>query len=228
MSWTYLEIKTFLSNQRPSVFNSKFVNQDDGAVTELALYCRAVNMDIAGNPHKFSWRLREYALTLTGATEYNLATLVPDLEMIYQVPGDEFSNKEANYQSLRDFNIQTGGQIFTVVGGTTLRFKTPPTSGTLTIPYYSNYLVVTSGGTRQLDFTADTDKTVIPFQHAQMLIDGVINFVRPKEDEESPKTDFRDWDGTVLSLDTFQYRLRIAAQNDRPVARSVFDFRFQG
>lgn len=227
MSWTYLAIKSYLTNVRPSVFNAKFVNQNSGSPTELALYCRAVNMDIAGNPHKFSWTLREYSLALTGATDYDLSTLIPDLVMIYQVPGDDFATKEARFLSLRDFNIETGGQSFTIVGGTTLRFKNPPTSGTLTIPYYSNYLVVTSGGTRQLDFSADTDKTIIPFQHATMLIDGVINQVRPKEDEPIPQMSFRDWDGTVISLDPFQYRLHQAIQDDRPISRSVYDFRYR-
>jgi len=221
---TWLEIKTLLGAMKPYALKG-LVGTTAGATPEIALYARATNMEIAGNPYKFWWLTREYTLTLTGATTYNLRTLIPDLGRIYQVTGSAAPNREAPYQSLRDYNIDlSGGVRISVLGDATLKV-TGATSGTLTIPYFSRYLVESSGGTRKMDFTDDTDVSVIPEQHIMALVEGIKRFINDKTDEAT-KLDARLVDGKPMQIDRFSYLVRNMILDDRPIHEVVYDFRF--
>lgn len=221
---TYGNIKSLLSAMAPDAFKG-LVNVDSGSPTELALYARVTNSEIAANPHKFSWALREYTLTLTGATEYNLKTLIPDLVAIYQIYGDSAPGREAPAQSLREYNRTLGGNIRFSVIGNTLKL-TGATSGTLKIPYYSNYLVLDNdGSTRKLNFVDDDDTSVIPEQHVMTLVEGIMRFVDRKKKSGTYTKPFLI-NGRVVNIDPFQYALRQMVQDDNPIQNVVHDFRF--
>lgn len=221
MLWS--EIKNLLGALKPYAFKG-LVNTTDGTTPELALYARVTNMEIAGNPYKFSWLLREYTLTLTGASSYNLRTLIPDLGRVYQVVGDSFPGREAPVQSPREYNVDVSGSVRISIMGDTLKV-TGATSGTLTIPYYSRYLVESSGGTRKLDFTADTDVSVIPDQHVMILVEGIKRFVSDKTDEKQSMRTYL-LNGRPTQIDPFSFLLHQAIVDDRPIHASITDFRF--
>lgn len=196
-----------------------------GSPSELAYYLRMTNMELAGGSHKFSWAIREYSLTLTGASEYNLASLIPDLVEIYQIEGDNVGGYEVPYVSLRTQNLTRSDINFTIVGSL-LRFQNPPTSGTLVIPYYSNYLVKTSGGTRQLDFSDASDIAICPDHQLQLLVEGVLRFYQRKEKEPILLEPTTMWDGKVVNLPPFQKFYWMAVQADQVIKDPVYDFRF--
>lgn len=224
MTWS--EIKSYLSNMNPESFDKYVNNNDTGTATpsELARYARMVNYLISGYSHKFSWAIREYSLTLTGATSYNLGTLIPDLSMVYRPYGTAFGGNEPSYSKPSEFNIESGGQIFTIVGKT-LKMKNSPSSGTLTIPYYSNYLVETSGGTRQKDFLAENDVSVIPDTHTPMLLEGIQEYIDRREHRPSYTRQYALFDGRIVNVTPFFYLIQQAAIDDNPQQIVLTDWR---
>jgi hypothetical protein len=224
---TYSEIKAILAAMAPQAFKG-FINTTTGTIPELALYARITNNEIAGNPHKFSWMLREYSLTLTGATTYNLASLIPDLERIYQVYGDTAPGREVPYQGLREYNRDFSGGVRMTLLGKSLRI-TGASSGTLTIPYYSNYLVLDNDlSTRKLNFVDDDDVSIITETHAMMLIEGIMRFVARKKNEKPYTKPVMLYDGRVAQIEPFTYLLQQAVLADKDIQSSIFDFRFVG
>lgn len=219
---TYSDVQTMMQEIYPGA-SSGFIS-----TTAIKLFCRKINMRLAGGPHKFSWAIREYSLVLTGATEYDLGTLIPDFVQLYQIPNSQSQGSEIGYQNIRDFNITIGGVSFTIVGDL-LRFHNPPTSGTLVIPYYSNYLVESSGGTRKLDFTDGTDISVIPEQWAtEFLIEGLCEYYQRKEKEPLFTKPTVLYDGRVVSMTPFESAYFLAEQADNKVHNPTYDFRFEG
>lgn len=216
---TYTELQTILSSMMPAA-SQGFISSP-----ELKYYARMTNMQIAGGPHKFTWMIREYSLTLTGATEYDLSTLIPDLICILQPHGTSVPGYEIGFQSPREFSMQVGSVAFTIVGGL-LRIQNGPTTGTLTIPYFSNYLVKSAGGTRQLDFTDGTDISVVPNHATQLLLEGILRFYYRKEKEPVYEETVQMWDGRVVKQSPFQALYWIAVQADKLVQNPVYDFRY--
>lgn len=198
---TYADIKTLLQTMFPSEM-SGLVSITDASPTQLELFLRVVNNEICGNPHKFSWRLREYTLTLTGATSYNLKTLIPDLDRVYQVVGSSLANREMPNQSLREYNISAGGVRMCIMGNT-LKLAADGLTGTLTIPYYSNYLVESAAGVRQLDFLAADDVSVIPEGYIMALIEGVGRFIYRKSRKQQYTRPVQLFDGRIANIDPF-------------------------
>jgi len=221
---TYADIKTLLQAMFPSVVGG-LIATNGGSPTQLELFLRVTNNEICGNPHKFSWRMREYTLTLTGATSYDLRTLIPDLDRVYQVTGSSLANREMPNQSLRDYNLSVGGMRMAIVGDT-LKLSDGGLTGSLTIPYYSNYLVKASDGTRKLDFSSDTDVSVIPDSHVMMLVEGVGRFVYRKAKQPQYTKPVQLMDGRVANVDPFMYLLQQAIVADKAIQSSVYDFRY--
>ena len=206
--------------------SSGFVSTS-GATSELAFYLRMTNSEICGGAHRFTWTIREYTLTLTSATEYDLSTLIPDLIEIYQVHGSTVPGYEMGYRDLREYNLSVDGIEFTIVGNL-IRFKTPPSAGgTLVIPYYSNYLVATDAGVRQLDFSGGADEWIGPSHLEPMLMEGVLRYYDRKEKEPIFTQDTVMWDGRVVKLNPFQSLYWSAVQADKLVTKPLYDFRYQ-
>lgn len=222
---TWANIKQLISYMEPAAV-AGYVETSSGSPTELAFYARMVNAEIAANPFKHSWRLREYTLTLTGATTYNLGTLIPDLDQVLQIVGDGLPNREAQYLSPSDFNFEIGGTWATIKGNT-LEFKNPPSSGTLTIPYFTKWLVKTSGGVYQQDFTDGTDISIIPDTHSQILIEGIIEYIKRKAGKKEYTRTVQLFDGRVVNVTPFVYHHQQLILNDKDITSIVRDFRFR-
>jgi len=206
---------------------AKYVNNNDTGTStpsELAMYARMTNYQIAGYAHKFAWSVREYSLTLTGASSYDLLTLIPDLSTIYRPYGTAFGGNEPAYRQPYEFNVESGGQIITIVGKT-LKIKNAPGTGTLTIPYYSNYLVANSSGTRQKDFLAETDVSVIPDTHIPMLVEGIQEYIDRREHRPSFQRQYALYDGRIVNVTPFFYLLQQAAIDDNPMQIVLTDWR---
>lgn len=224
MTWS--EIKQFFANFTPAQTQG-IIETTSGTPTELALYARLTNNKIAGQPHKFSWMLREYSLTLTGASSYDLKALISGFVRVRVVTGNSLPNGIASYVSDVDLYRRTYGQhTFTIQNGV-LKFDTPPTSGTLTIPYYTRYLVKTAAGVYQQDFTANDDESVIPDTHIDLLLEGIETYFRRKEKDKNYTKTYILYDGRVVNIDPFSYLITNAIQEDKPIDVALFDFRFE-
>lgn len=215
----YSDLQTLLTEMQPG--SSGFVSS-----TGMKYFLRMTLMDLAGGDYRFSFALREYSLTLTGATEYDLGTLIPDLVSIYQVHGESVGGYGVPYQSLRDYNLTRSGLTFTV-SGSKLRFQNPPTSGTLTIPYYSKYLVIDAiTQARKLDAESGSDILVVPDEHIEVLFEGILRYYHRKEKEPQLLIPTVMWDGRTVNMPPYKAALMRAQQNDNKVMNPVFDFRY--
>lgn len=223
---TYAEIKTLFSSMAPQAIKG-IVNSSSGSPTsELGLYARLVHNKIAAQAHKFSWTIRSYNLTLTGADSYDLATLIPGLQMVRLVTGSDVPNGVATYAKDVDFYRRILGSYEFTIQNKVLKFNVPPSSGTLVIPYHTYYLVKDNGGTYKLDFTADTDVSLVPEEQINMLIEGMMEYVYRKEHKNQYTNTFQLYDGRIANLNPFSYYLQLAIQGDRNIDSSVYDFRF--
>jgi hypothetical protein len=227
----YATLKTIIGLRAPQALSGGMVNITSGSpVPEIALYAHMTNMEIAGNSHKFSWALREATITLTGATDYNLATLIPDLAMVYQIPPRSNDRSPVAYQPLQEFNILFPGGGSATIINKTLRLSSDLTSGSMVIPYYSNYFVATSGGTRQQYFTDDTDVSILPEEQTPLLVEGIMRFIYAKQNVNKGNANQYTrstilWDGRVVNIDPFPTLLSQAILADSAVARQVYDYR---
>lgn len=210
----------------PEAFPKFVANNDTGSSTpsQLAMFARMVNYRFSGYAHKFSWAVREYSLTLTGATSYNLLTLIPDISTVYRPYGTDFGGNQPSYRPADEYNIESGGQILTIVG-TTLKLKNPPSSGTLYIPYYSNYLVASSGGTRQKDFLAETDVSVIPDSHMPCFLEGLQQYIDRREHRPINSETTVLFNGRIASVPLFTSMMQQAAIDDNAMSVTVRDWR---
>jgi hypothetical protein len=155
---------------------------------------------------------------------YNLSTLIPDLSTIYRPYGTDFGGNEPSYRAPAEFNIETGGQIITVVGKT-LKIKNAPASGTLTIPYYSNFLVATSAGVRQKDFLAEDDVSIIAESHIPMLVEGMQEYIDRREHRPSYTRQYALFNGRIVTVTPFFYLLQQAAIDDNAMSVILRDWR---
>lgn len=221
MGMTWAEIQTVATGLKPDAVGS-VIQTDNAAISELAWYAWLVNMKMNGRAHKFRACMREYTLTLTSATEYNLATLIPDLQKVYQVLD---GNVEIGHRQFAEFNTTTGGMIQTLLGKT-LRLK-EARSGTLVIPYISNYLVVSSSGTRQKHFLEETDESILYDDMIPCFLEGLMDFVYRKANggKEYKKT-VQLIDGRVTEMNAFEFEIQNLILNDSSMERAFQDFRY--
>lgn len=223
MQWS--DTKAILASMAPESFKG-FINTTSGSIPEAVMYARFCHNEIAGYSHKFGWLLREYQLTLTGADSYDLRALIPDLVRVYQVVSVPLApGRAVPYQSLYQYNIDPSGAIRLTLMGDILKITGAP-SGTLTIPYYSNYLVKAQDGTRKRDFTVDTDESVIPGTYDQLLVEGIMRYVNRKGKKGHYTVPVLLYDGRVVNIDPFLSGLQNMALADVPIQRGLYDFRF--
>jgi len=209
----------------PAAMRGNLVKTNAGSPSEFAFYARLIHNRISGFPHKMSWLIREGTLTLTGAETYNLKTTFPDLVRVYHIPTSQVGGREVPYQSLRDYNLTpSGGARMTIIGHTLKLSGT--LTGTLTIPYYSNYLVLDNDGTtRKLDFESDDDESIVPEEHTSILVEGILDYVRRKENKRF-KQNFLLPDGRLVEMEPCAYHLQQAALADRPIQQGIYSLRY--
>lgn len=192
--------------------------------TELVQYARMTNNNVAGHPYKFSFLLKEGSISLTGATTYDLKTLIPDLSQVYLVKTTE---GRTPYQRPSEYYSKDLGQTSMTVINNVIHFNNPPASGTLTIPYFTKYLVK-DGTTHaaKLDFVEDDDYSIIPDQFSNVLVEGMMRFIWRREHKKAYTIPMVLPDGRITELDPFTYELQNAATSDTPIAIGFTDFRF--
>ncbi len=182
MSVQYSDIKTRFQTLFPQYVGKGFIESDSGSPTELALLADLANNDIASFPYEWEFLRQTGTITLTGATSYNLATLLPDLQSVYQIYGIN-QNQEHPVMSNYEANIASGD-------GWSLRDKTLyftgnlPTTGTITLQYKSKWMVKDSSGTRKQFFTNDSDVSALDDSDLPALLWGAGKYIELKGDND--------------------------------------------
>lgn len=214
---TWAEIKKLINSMAPQAMSG--VVSD----TELAQYARMTHNSIASHPHKFSFLFKEGSITLDGSVSYNLKTLIPDLSLVYLVKGDS----RIPYQSPSGWYSKDFGTNTMTIMNNVVKFSYPGSSGELTVPYFTKYLVVDgTTGNAKLDFENDDDYTIIPDHSSNLLIEGIMRFVWRRENKKAYTTPMVLPDGRITELDPFSFELQNAVLADTPIAIGFTDFRF--
>lgn len=176
------------------VGSGKLIDDTDNGSTPsaLAILVNLVHNRVVGYPAELNCLKETGTITLTGASSYNLKTLLPSLKSVYQIYGindnqeqEPMGNLEANITPLSGWTIK----------GDSLIFSGTAPSGTATLQYKSKYMVKDSTGTRQQYFLADADYTVLDASDCNILIFGVGQFINWSSDEEAQnrKDQIKDW-----------------------------------
>jgi len=208
---TWSEIKQIVTAQAPDAIGSLIGT--DGNPSQLAILAYLVCMKIAGQPHKFRSMVRLGSIAMNGSGSYDLAALFPDMQVPIQFY--DSSKAEIGYRSLPEFNVTVGGYILTV-RGKTLLISGEPSGSTLSVPYFSNYMVLDEDlATRKRMFENDGDNCTLYDDQIPMLIAGIMEHVNRREKELRPG-----------QLSDFQQEIQNAILNDRPIERTMFDWRF--
>jgi hypothetical protein len=212
MLWS--ELKTIISSMAPQAMNGVI------DYTELKSYARLTHNSIATHPYKFSFLFKEGSLALTGASSYDLKILIPDLNLIYLAKSDS----RIPYQRPSEYYSTDLGATTMTVMNNIIKFNSPPTSGTLTIPYFTKHLVIDgTTGENKLDFESDDDYSIVP---ENLLVEGVMRFVWRKEHKKVYTVPMVLPDGRITELDPFSYELQNTVTSDTPIAIGFTDFRF--
>ena len=194
MTWSEIKIAiTTIYGQY--VGSGKIIDDTDNGSTPspLAILVGLVHNRISGVPIELNCLKETGTITLTGATTYNLRTLLPGLKTVFQIYGinqnqehPNYGNAEANITPLDGWTVRGDSLVFTGVA---------PTSGTVTIQYKSKYMVKNSAGTRQLYFLAEDDYSVLDDDDSNVLIFGVGEFLNWYSDSESQdrRKEVKDW-----------------------------------
>lgn len=189
----YGDIKNICANLYTSYVGNSFIETSAGSPTEFALYLQFVNNRIASYAQDFEFCKETGSVTLTGATSYNLKTLYPDFLTMYQGYGVN-QNQEHPYYPNYIANV-TPAEGFTLKGSLLIPTGNSPATGTFNFQYKSQYLVKDSQGVRKLNFTDDTDVSVLDDADINILIFGVGSYISWKADVASAqrKQEIKDW-----------------------------------
>jgi hypothetical protein len=122
--------------------------------------------------------------------------------------------------------IDFGGNTRMTIIGKTIYLSADGVTGTLTIPYFSNYLVANAAGTRQLDFSATTDTTMIPRQHENVLFEGVLELIQRKAKTLPVVLSSSGRKTAQVAPSRFETYLNQMVLTDRPIHEAIYDFRF--
>lgn len=183
---TWAQIKQMLTYEFGPYVGRGFVNSDSGSPTELAYKVHLAHNIIMAHPYEWEFSKAVGTITLTGATTYNLKTLLPDLMSVYQLWGIN-QNQEQPYVPNYEANVipQDG---YSLRGNTLIFSGNIPTAGTANLQYKSSYMVLDASGNRKQFFTDDSDTTVLDDADINVIIFGAGRFIRRKTDEPVLKT----------------------------------------
>ncbi len=193
MNLTYADIKNQISALYDPYVSAGFVSAVGGSPAQIGYFLRFINNRISAKPIEFEFLKQTSPITLTGASTYDLGTLFPDLYSVYQLFGTS-PQQEAPYYPNYDGNVTpiTG---YTLKGKTLIFTGNQLFNGSVNLQYKSKWLVKDADGNRKLDFTNDTDITVLDDNQVNVLIFGVGQFVNWKTDTVSSerKAEINSW-----------------------------------
>lgn len=175
-----------------------FFGNSSGTSSEIYRTLRRVLSLIASN-EAYTFQEREYSLTLTGAAEYDLDTLIPGWQKIKSITTNTTNNLTAypiELQSvdIKDFQAMFDTYAYTIFQSRYLRLYNPAgtlSAGTLKIIYYTGYLIkdAVTGAAKPLP-TSDSDLFMIPDRFVDVVTEGLAMLAFRKD--RSNKEDFRD------------------------------------
>lgn len=167
--------------------------------TELLRMLRRV-LRLIDNPEAYTFQEQTYTLTLTGASQYDLDSLIPGWKRILTITNTlqgSSSNAipiELQPMGLKDFQLVTDRYCYTIYNNRYLQIYSPtaaPLSGTLNIIWYTSYLV-RDASTNDLKAlpTVDNDYFIIPDHYCDLITEGMEILGWRKD--RSNKDDLRD------------------------------------
>lgn len=197
MSWE--EIKASINALYSQYVGSgNLIETDSGSPTQLAIIVNLVHNRIINYPINWSFLKETGTITLTGASSYNLATLFPDLQSVYQIY-DGTLYTEKGYVPNYEANVSPIQEAYTLRGKTLIFTGNAPVGGTLSIQYKSKYMVKTAAGVRQKFFQNDDDVTVLDDESLLVWLTG--EFINWTSDDTAVqrREEVRNWSKEAFS-----------------------------
>lgn len=175
-----------------------FFGNSAGANTEVVRVLRRV-LRLIDAPEAYTFQEQEYTLSLTGASRYDLDTLIPGWKRIKAINANQ-SGSPASYRTelqaveLRDFQSLQDSYSYAIFQSRYLELYNPTgvfSSGSLKIIYYTGYLVKdgSTGALKALP-TSDSDTFLIPDRFLDVITEGLAMLAFRKD--RSNKEDYRD------------------------------------
>lgn len=144
----------------------------------------------------YTFQEREYTLTLTGAAEYDLDTLIPGWKKIKTIttPASVGAIRPIELDSIdpKDFQISGDRYAFTIFSHRYLRVYSPsasPLTGTLKIMYYTGYFLLASGVAVAAPVD-DNTTFLIPDHYMNVVTEGLV--VHGFRKDRSNRADYTD------------------------------------
>lgn len=147
---------------------------------ELLRMLRRV-LRLIDNPEAYTFQQVEYTLTLTGATQYDLDTLIPGWKRIFTITNSLGVNVglplELEFVDMKDFQMTLNRYAYSIYQNRYLRVYSPtssPLSGFLNVLYFSTYLVKdASTGAFKAIPTSDDDYFALPERWMDTITEGL-------------------------------------------------------
>lgn len=175
-----------------------FFDNSSGASSEILRVLRRVLRKIDA-PEAYTFQEQEYNLALTGATRYDLDTLIPGWKRIKSINANQSGGvgsytTELHPVELKDFQVLSDSHSYAIYQNRYLELYNPTgtfASGQLKVIYYTTYLVK-DGSTNALKAlpTSDSDYFTIPERFIDVITEGISMYAFRKD--RSNKEDFRD------------------------------------
>lgn len=175
-----------------------FFGNASGTSSEIYRTLRRV-LSLVSSTEAYTFQEQEYSLALTGATEYDLDTLIPGWQKIKSVTTNTANNLTAYPIELlsvdiKDFQAMFDTYAYTIFQSRYLRLYNPAgtlSAGTLKIIYYTGYLIKDSvTGLPKAMPTSDSDLFMIPDRFVDVVTEGLAMLAFRKD--RSNKEDYRD------------------------------------
>lgn len=149
------------------------------------------------NPECFRFQETSYTLTLTGAAQYDLDTLIPGWKKmlsLYYYGNGMTKPLEMDFLDPKDFEVATDSYVYTIFQNRYLKICSPGAAmitGQVKILYYTSYMVIDAitGAFKPLPTSGD-DIFAIPERFLEVLTEG-LNSISFRKDR-SNAADSRD------------------------------------
>lgn len=173
-----------------------------------------------GASEAYTFQEQEYTLTLTGASQYDLNTLIPGWKKIKTITSPTSNGAtqpiELTPLDIKDFQVSVDRNTYAIFNHRYLRVYSPtssPLTGTVKIIYYTQYFLSNSG---TLVSTPVDDNTVflIPDSYMNVVSEGMVmlgfrkdrsnraDFTDAKEAFESALQELRDTHSIIVETPT--------------------------
>jgi len=209
--------------------STSFIGNASGTSSEIYRMLRRV-LRLIDAPEAYTFQESEYTLTLTGASRYDLDTLIPGWKRIKSITTNTASNLSAypialKAVDIKDFQSLLDTYAYTIYQNRYLDLYNPSgnfISGALKIVYYTAYLVKDSGtGAFKPLPTSDNDYFALPERFNDVISEGLAMLAFRKD--RSNRDDYRDAKAAFESR-LFELRENHSITVDTPIQRMTASF----